>query len=66
MNRLPRILPLLLCLAAVASAAAAPPAAAQAPDRAPTAEAVALLERALTELDAGRLDQAIAILEPIR
>lgn len=66
MSRLPYAVPFLLCLAAVASAASARPAVAQAPDRAPAGEAVALLERAKAAVDAGELQEAIAILEPLR
>lgn len=66
MSRLPHAVPFLLCLAAVASAASARPAVAQAPDRAPAGEPVALLERAKAAVDAGELQEAIAILEPLR
>jgi tetratricopeptide (TPR) repeat protein len=45
---------------------AAAPAPAQAPGQAPAGGAVALLERAMAAVDAGDLDEAIAILEPLR
>lgn len=63
MSRLPYAVLLPLCFAAVASSAAAPPAAAQEPAG---EESVALLERAKAAVDAGELEEAISILEPLR